>query len=405
MIWFVGQVFREYREYFETHNIPFGVLLDKDIGTVKEGVPTIPVDYSSPQTIIESLPKDTSKIKGLVTIYEAYVYPAVLIAKQLNLPTMSPESALACTDKVLMRQKFLDYNKNISPHYISVNSWADAEDFVKKHKFPLILKPANLAKSLLVTKNSSQEELRQNYNFAKKTMEQLYKNMHVNRKPKILLEEFLEGSVHSVDAFADSMGKMHVLENVVDYETGYDIGKNENYHFSRLLPSRLTKSEQENIRRVASEGMKALGMKNSPAHVEIIMTKSGPKIVEIGARTGGYRGRMHAYANNIDMYKALMNISLGKPIDIESKANNACAVLEIFPENEGKFIGITHFEDLEELKSLISLKVKPKVGEQTGRASKGIKAPLIVTLGSENHEELYKDYEFIKNNVEVKVSG
>ena len=52
----------------------------------------------------------------------------------------------------------------------------------------------------------------------------IYKKYAANRKPKMIIEEFMEGSVHSVDAFVDSNGTPHVLESIVDYQTGYDMG-------------------------------------------------------------------------------------------------------------------------------------------------------------------------------------
>ncbi len=404
MIWFVGQVFREYREYFEVNGIRYGVLLDKNIKSKLHTDNVIKVDFSTPTSVIESLPKDTSNISGVVAIYEAYVYPASIITNHLDLPGMSTESALACTDKVLMRQAFMRYNSKITPGFVEVGSWAEATKFASSHAFPLILKPANLAKSLLVTKNQNLQELQKNYDYAYKTMADLYLKHRINRQPKLLLEEFLDGSVHSVDAFAESDGQYKILDQVVDYQTGYDIGKKDNYHFSRLLPSNLSKSDQDEIRRVAKIGMSALNLRSTPAHIEIILTSDGPKIVEIGARMGGYRPKMHNFANGIDMFKAMINTSLGKPVDISASANNYCAVLEIFPDTAGQFKAVKNLAKLKSLPSLLSLKIKPKAGAEIGLSSQGYKAAVVIMLGSKDEAEFNKDYNYIKQNVEVIVA-
>ena len=69
--------------------------------------------------------------------------------------------------------------------------------------------------------------------------------MHPIENQKFLLE-YIKGSIHSVDAFVDSDGSPQVLEQVVDYETGFDVGYDDNFHYSRILPSRLS-FEQINL--------------------------------------------------------------------------------------------------------------------------------------------------------------
>ena len=41
------------------------------------------------------------------------------------------------------------------------------------------------------------------------------------------------------------------------------------------------------IKDLAIRAVKAVGIDNSPAHVEIMVTKDGPKMVELGSRMGG----------------------------------------------------------------------------------------------------------------------
>ncbi len=211
----------------------------------------------------------------------------------------------------------------------------------------------------------------------------------------------MEGSVHSVDAFIGQNGEPHILKQIVDYETGYDIGKSENYHYSRRLPSRLPYGVQAQMIEVASEGVKALGMKNSPAHIELILTNAGPKIVEIGARIGGYRTQMHSFANDIDMIAAALDIAEGRPVDIETKTEKCCAVIEIFPDKAGEFVEVSGLEKLLKLPCLIRCRVVPKPGAKVGLSSEGHKASVIVMLGGEDKDSFDKDYDFVKKNVEV----
>lgn len=359
------------------------------------------VSFEDTDKLAEEIRNLPIKIDGIVTVYENYVLAAAHIAEKLGLPGMPLSSAEACTDKQIMRQLFAKCDTKISPDFCEVKSEAQLIDFANSHSFPLILKPANLQKSLLVTKNHNLDELLSNY---RKTIEQIdtiYSRYAPHRKAKLLVEEFIEGTIHSVDAFVDNAGEPHVLEHVVDYQTGYDIGFDDNFHYSRILPSRLCREDIDAIRETAALGCKALGMKNSPAHVEIILTSSGPQIVEIGARNGGYRERMHRLANGLDLTSIALDTALGKPIRIEPTKNDACAVLELFPKSNGIFQGIKHEAELVNLESLTYFAIKQPIGSHAGKAADGYKMCAIIILSNSDQARFVEDLAFINNYVTV----
>lgn len=361
----------------------------------------IVADFSSRDSLIKTLQKLKGSVDGVITTYENYVLPIAWIAEYLELPGIPVESAEACTDKFLMRQKFASAPRKISPGFETVGSRDDLTNFAKNHSFPLILKPANLSKSLLVTKSYNLDELLANYEKTMSLIDKLYARYAPGRKPKLIIEEFMEGPIFSVDAFVDSQGHPHVLKQVVDYQTGYDIGYDDNFHYSRRLPSQLPADKQEAIRETAAIGCKALGMRSSSAHVEIIYTKSGPMIVEIGARNGGYRERMHKLANGIDIYGLALTNALGKELDIRATKNESCAVLELFPKQAGIFKGIARQAELEALESLQYFAFKQTVGKHVGKSSEGYKACAIIILHNKDVGIFEHDLEFVNNNVHV----
>lgn len=360
-------------------------------------------DFSSHEKLIDRLDIALAgrQIDGILATYENYILPAAQIAEHFGLPGIPVEAAEACTDKFIMRQKFTKASQKISPDYAVVASKAEVLDFAKKHQYPLILKPANLSKSLLVTKSHNEAELLANYQRTMTNIDKVYKKYAADRQPKLLIEEFMTGSVHSVDAFVDAEGKPFVLEQVVDYQTGYDIGFDDNFHYSRLLPSKLPADQIASIRDVAALGCQALGMKNSPAHIEIILTKDGPQIVEIGARNGGYRDRMHNWANGIDIIGNEINLALGKQPKIEASRNDPCATLELFPKEPGIFQDINGKDQLKKLPSLAYLSIKAKQGDYVGKSADGHKMCVIVMLHNKDREQFERDLSFVNNDVSV----
>ncbi len=400
----VGQKFSTLTDYIEAHGHTYTLLQDR----IKTKYPDkrfkrrVVIDFNDRKTILAAVDRLKKPVDAVVATYENYILPTAWIAEYLGLPGLPVASAEACTDKYLMRSLFATAPEKISPAFATVTSENDVRGFAAKHKFPIILKPANLAKSLLVTKSGSLDELIQNYRHSTDLLQATYKKYASNRTPKLIIEEFMQGSIHSVDAFVGHDGQSQVLGQVVDYQTGYDIGYDDNFHYSRILPSMLSPGDQTALRHCAEVGIHALGIKNSPAHVEIIMMPDGPRIVEIGARNGGYRERMHGLANGIDITGAALDLALGKTPKIIVQRNDHCAVLELFPKTSGSFVEITNRDDLQALPSLNYFSTKTKQGQFVGKSSDGYKRCAVIILYNSDAVQFEKDLAFVNESVAVQ---
>ncbi len=358
------------------------------------------VDFSN-KTALDNMVRSLHQIDGVITIYENYIVSAAKIAKMLKKPGLTMDSAIACSDKYEMRRRMSKSSLNLCPDFARVKNINDIEKFATNHHFPLILKPTNLSKSLLVTKNDSLSQLQNNYERSINLIGKAYAKYAPASTPSLIIEEFLEGTIHSVDAFIDNKGEPIILKQIVDYQTGHDIGHGDNFHYSRKLPSTLPPEKQKQLIECAYAGIKALEMRNSAAHVEIIMTDKGPKIVEIGARNGGYRDKMHLLANGIDVTSAALDIAVGITPEINATKNEPCAVLEIFPKKTGKFYGITNEDKLRSLKSLVYLNIKAKEDQIVGKSSDGHKMCAVIILYNSDKKQFAKDLSFVDTEVSV----
>lgn len=358
-------------------------------------------DFSSRKKILEAVDSLPVKPDAVFAIYENYILPAAWVAEHLGLPGLPVAAAEACTDKYLMRLLFREAPAKISPDFMEVRNYEEVQAFAEKHGFPLIMKPANLSKSLLVTKSCNMDELSENYKRTMAKIKEIYQKYAPDREPKLLIEEYLNGTVHSVDAFVDAEGTPHVMKEIVDYQTGYEVGYDDNFHYSRILPSRLSEKEQEDFLKCAEMGCRALGMHSSAAHIEIIMTQEGPRIVEIGARNGGYRERMYRLANGIDVMKNALRLAFGEMPEIKEEKNEPVAVLELFPKKAGEFVELTARDKLEKLDSLEYLAIKAEPEKYIGKSSDGFKAAAIIILHNADADVFANDLKFVNDNVRV----
>ena len=399
----VGRSFEKFNLYLQAHGMTYTILRDQD--TVGDNdapdVNQVVVDFTDTQALKTAVTNLPARPDCAITVYENYVVSTAWINQWLGLPGMSIEAARACSDKALMRAKFAASIEPISPAFREISSWSQAEGFAREYGFPLMLKPANLVKSLLVLKANSLDELRDNWQHMQETISDVYHRWAPHQQPKIVIEQYLSGHVYSTDAFVDIHGQVHVLPHIVDYQTGYEVGYDDNFHYSRLLPSKLSLADQEKLLHCARLGCEALGMRASPAHIEIIMTSTGPRLVEIGARNGGYRPRMYDLSLGLDIYANAIATVSGGPLNLTPTKNEPVAVLELFPKRAGTFVELSHQAELEQLPSLEYLSLKRQPGEYAGKSRDGHKMSAIIILHHVDPEQFAHDLQFVNQQVRI----
>lgn len=401
MILIIGQYSTELIDKMRELELPFHVLKDSRRYKKQTSWSTL-LDFSNEAAVLEWVEALPTKPECVLTIYEQYIRITAAINKKLgHTHALSIESAERCTDKYLMRQAFAQSPLKISPGFAEVTSEADLRAFAEAHEFPLILKPTNLAKSLLVTKCATMEELINAYRHSVELATGLYKKFTIGLTPTFIVEEFMVGKVYSVDAFTDADGNVLVLDAIVDYVIAEEAGFDDTFHYARVMPSALSEADQVALTECTEAGVKALGMKSTPAHVEIIMTSSGPRIVEIGARNGGYRPRMHRLSNNLDLIAMALESYQGRLPNSDINTNYPCAVIEIFPKNGGTFSRLENQSEVEALPSLNYLRVVAAPGSTIGKAKDGYKAAAIVILYNQDSAQFAADYRYITEHAVI----
>ena len=406
MLWFVGKVFSEFQAYLEAHNLAYGLFADSAHKHHKlRPAQRVDIDFSSLAGIEEQLadidPRDVDAVA--VAGYENYVLAAAVIARHFGVPGPSIEAARAATDKIVMRERFHAYDPELTPDFAEVTDWPGIERFLAGHGFPVMLKPASLMKSLLITKNSTRADLRRNFEKLSADASRLYAKYGIPEKPRFIIEEFLVGSMHTVAAFADTEGAPIIIPGIVDCITGQDMGFDDNFLYSRSLPTRLTSKQTNQLYEASADGIRALGLTSCPAHVELILTDKGPKIIEIGARIGGYRPRLYEYASGYDLRRFMIATAYGRSIQIPQSIHRSAAALELFPDGQGAFAGLTNRAEIDKLPSLLHLSAKPLPGRLIGRSSDGYKAAAVIILGNEDPVQFQKDFDYVRTHAQIEI--
>lgn len=341
-IFFVGKPYPKAYELsvFERLGYKVGVFLDKAASLKHQNKydAIVPVDFTSPQTIVKSLDSLNVTIKGLLCTYESYLPAKAILGNHLRLLTPNFEAVEKCTDKYIMRQAFDQIDPSMSPRFASISTKEELLQASSNMHYPVILKPTNLVKSLLVIRCNDESELIQNYEHACQQINQLYKKHRVySHQPRFIIEEYINGRTCSVAAFVDQDGNIAMCKGITALVNAHDIDQEDNYIFARQLPGEFTPKLKEKIFEIARKGAQAVGAKSTPLHIEIIYNDTEVKLIEIGARIGGYRPRMYQSCYGIDLIEQEINVATGKLVNLEGKLQQYSGVFEFFPKTQGQF--------------------------------------------------------------------
>ncbi|WP_200792889.1 ATP-grasp domain-containing protein [Bacillus massilinigeriensis] len=288
---------------------------------------------------------------GVITLATDMPVRAVAYAcEKLGLIGISYDAALKSTDKGEMIKAF-EANGVKHPWYFILKELDELKSIESKLVYPCISKPVDSSGSRGVVLINSQEELETAIAYS----------LSHGRNAGVIIEEYMQGDEVSVEIMVYN-GTVHVLA-VTDKLT------NGAPHFVEMLHSQPSCLGDENICRIKELAIKAviaLGITNGPAHVEIMLTKNGPKIIELGARMGGDFISTHLVplSTGIDMVKAVINIACGEDVDLSPNLNKGSSI-QYISGDKGYIKSIEGLDTAGKIDGIFEIKMLKNVGEQS----------------------------------------
>jgi biotin carboxylase len=256
------------------------------------------------------------------------------VAAELGVPAMSPAAARVVRSKVAMHRAFDAHHPRVAaPRWCAPADEAEVRAFVRSAGGPVVVKPDGLWGSFFVDVCRTEDEASDRFTELVGLLPGYYGSHHLAEAPAVLVEEFVQGTNHSVEVLVGP-GGIHPTP-VVDVLTGADVGAQDLHHFIRVAPSRLTDAEQAAVRELAVAGVAATGLEVGIAHVEVIMSSAGPVLLEIGGRPGTNRPSMLRDSAGVDVMTAYVDVLRGRTPDLAVRRRGAAAVVTPFPAERG----------------------------------------------------------------------
>jgi biotin carboxylase len=308
------------------------------------------------------------------------------------------------TDKIRMRQLLRGYDKKVSPKFVVAHdATAETLDRIEKQVgFPLIIKPAGLAASLLVTICYHREELEANLANTVRKINQIYKKKKGRGEPQILVEEFMEGTMYSVDCYVNQRGVVYYTP-LVHVKTGMSIGMDDFFGYQRITPVGLKPHKVEAAKKVADKAIEALNLRSTTCHVELMKTEDGWRVIELGPRIGGFRQEMYELSYGIDHSLNDILIRVPKKPALSKKVRGYTAVMQFYPERKGRLSTIEGINRVRKLESFSRIDVIKKAGDLCDFARNGDDPVFTIVLFNQNRSKLLADIRRLETTVRIKI--
>lgn len=289
---------------------------------------------------------------GIMTLATDMPMRSIAVAcRRLGLPGISYDTAVKSTDKGEMIKAFAA-NGVEHPWYHILSGEKDLQAVIGSVAFPCISKPTDNSGSRGVMLVHNEEELREAVRYSAEN----------GRSGQVIVEEYLRGNEVSVEVIVID-GTPHVL-NVTDKLT---TGAPHFVEMGHSQPSSLGEGDLEKIRDIACRAVKAVGICNGPAHVELMLTENGPKMIELGARMGGDCITTHLVplSTGIDMVEATIRFACGEKPDVEKKFNKGSAI-RYFHAPAGVIKSISGIDEARKIPGVQEIVFTKQVGDTVG---------------------------------------
>lgn len=333
-------------------------------GVIKEIISTIDIEDA-----VAAAKK--YQIDGVMTLAtDMPMRTVAAIAKECSLVGITEDTAIKATDKSVMRKALKDADVPV-PKFFRVTNKDEFKAAVDSIDGSFMVKPADSSGSRGILKVEDRTNIIDAYDYTR----------HFSHNGVVVVEECMVGPEVSVETLAID-GDVHVIQITDKMTTGAP-------HFVEMGHTQPTRLDcVEEIKRVAIAANRAVGINNGPSHTEIIVTKEGPKIVEIGARLGGDCITTHLVplSTGINMVEACIWIALGEKPDIKLLFQRGSAI-RYFHQHAGIVKRIDGIQEAKRINGVKQISIVHDVGEQIGEITdSGSRMGFVIAQGENANE-------------------
>lgn len=308
--------------------------------------------------------------------------------------------------KDLQRKLLLKFDKDITINYKTYNNVTELKlnkkDIFDNFDFPFIIKPSTWTTSAWVSIINNEEDFNNTLIILKETLKKINKKFNI--KNPLVIEEFIDGQMYTIDYFVDENQKIYLTKPVKTFTVKDEYWIEDFWITKEILWKSIEEELNENeLETFIKKNVKACGIRNTFVHHEFKKTtKWYLKTIEMNWRLWWFRTNMYKNAYNIIPLEFLFNKN------IKPKFKQYYMFVWLFPIKETEllynWLNKNFINKIKKLPSFLNINSgKNNIWHKIGLTKNWYKFFWSVELVNKDIEQLEKDYTFIKNNLQKNI--
>lgn len=299
--------------------------------------------------------------------------PVAVAARELGLPFYAtPELLASIRHKHDMRALYAAGGAP-SPAHRAARSLEEVREFAREHGLPLVVKPSRGWGQRGVRVVHDDAELVAAATAALEAARDASGNAPEEREaPVCVVEEFVEGSEYSVDAYTVE-GVTEVLAVTERIITGYPDPPG--ITFAEVYPSGLEEPALRAVEDAARKGARALGIRRGPTYTQVRFGPRGAYLVETAHRLGGgLDPDVTLLASGVSLYRRIVGFALGRTdwerAGVEAPRHGG-ATGRFLVARPGRVRGVAGLEEARRQPGVVDAQVYVEPGKVVGALTDG----------------------------------
>lgn len=317
---------------------------------------TVRCDVTSSAAIVAALAPYAGRVAGILPGDEVFVPPALAAGSALGFDCAAPEDARCQHVKSAMKERLVARGVR-TPPFRTAYTWAEAEAAWLDFDRDCMVKMVDFTTSAHIYRATTRDELAAAWHAI--TAEAPGVDTPFPQTSHAVLERFVGGREVSAEGYVsgDRVGFISNCEKVTsDRFVVVD----------HLVPARLSAAERAAVEEVATECVRALGIRNSVFHVEIHIQDGVPYVIECASRPPGQQmAELIRRAYAVDLQALAVELATGgRPEVARPVPVRWFALLTLYADSSGTLTGVHGLAELRQRGVLRHWHLRAQVGDQ-----------------------------------------
>jgi biotin carboxylase len=300
---------------------------------------------------------------------------AAFVAETLGLPGIGVDTAVAATNKFVMRERCRAAGI-ATPRYRRASSPAEAVAAAEEIGFPVVVKPLDAQSSRGVAKLHSRGDVAAWFDTASS----------FSSDASVLVEEMMSGTESSIEAFvADGRVTTFGICEKVKCAPPYS------FDLRLIYPASFDPKLIDEMIALNERVIRAVGIGMGITHAEYIVTPAGPRLIEIAARGcgAGVATRLIPAMTGVDAIAQRIRQALGDGVDL-SPTKSLAGLLEFLMLPAGTLRRLDGVDEVRRMPGVVDAGYFVRPGDTIAAARNGGQRPGFLLAVGGGREELLR---------------